>query len=72
MVLLGSKSSSEGRKCVFKVADVTSNVKYIRNGDYGQKGPPHKCLFGGGGGVEGLRTSRLSSRKNRSSYAVSS
>ena len=55
----------------FKVADDTGNVKYIRNGDYGQKWPPHKFLFGG----KGLRTSllrRLSSRKNRSSYAISS
>ena len=50
----------------FEVADVTGNVKYIRNGDC-------RILLGGGGG--GLGTTlllRLRSKKNRSSHAVSS
>ena len=50
----------------FAVADVTVNVKYIRNGDY-------RLLSGGrGGGLGTTLLLRLRSKKNRSSDAVSS
>ena len=46
----------------FAAADVTGNVKYIRNG----------LLSGGGGGLGTTLLLRLRTKKNRSSYAVSS
>ena len=54
------------RNVRFAVAKVTGNVKHIRNGDY-------RLLSGGrGGGLGTTLLLRLRSKKNRSSYAVSS
>ena len=59
-----------------EVADVIGNVKYIRNGDYRPKRgglcPPPRIFVGGGGALRTTLLRRLRSRKNRSSYAVSS
>ena len=48
----------------FAVAKVTGNVKHIRNDDY--------RILSGGGGLGTTLLLRLRSKKNRSSYAVSS